>query len=106
MTGNVEMIVGPDSGKVIVKFKAPVDLVEFEPENAITIAEALTAAAFEAREGLKPVGDALKAELVERHRKVLYQRIATVLNSTREDRLITHAALSRQLVDICLREIF
>ena len=103
---NVEMAIGPDSGKVIVKFKAPVDLVEFEPDNAIAVAEAMTKAAFESRDGVKPVGDALKAEIVERHRKTLYRRLEIVLNSKREDRLFTNQQLARELVDICLKEVF
>ena len=102
----VEMAIGPDSGKVILKFKAPVDLVEFEPQNALDIAEALSKAAFESRDGVKPVGDTLKAEIVERHRKTLYNRLAVVLNSTRENKTISNLNLARQLADICLKEVF
>ena len=102
----MEMVIGHENGMVVQKFKGAVDRVDYEPENAISVAEALTSNAFEARDGMKPVGDTLKAELVERHRKKLYNRLGLVLNSTRENRTISNSNLARQLVDICLSEIF
>jgi hypothetical protein len=102
----IEMLISHDNGKVIQKFKAPVDVVEYDPENAITIAEALTSNAFEARDGVKPVGDTLKAELVERHRRVLTQRLKVLLGSTRENKTISNDRLAQIMVETCMKEVF
>jgi hypothetical protein len=100
------MAIGTEDGLVVQRFNEPLEEVRYDPDSAITIAEALTRAGFEARDGAMPVADALKAELIERHRSVLYRRIEILLNGSRDDRLITNANLARQLVDICLGEVF
>lgn len=102
----VEMAILVENGKVIQKFQHAVEYVEYEPENLLTICEALCAAAFEARDGIKPVGNTLKAELVERHRMTLTTRIAVMLNSLREDKTKSNGALAKTLVDTCLSEVF
>jgi hypothetical protein len=61
--------------------------------------------AYEARGDLKPAGGAVKHELIERHRRTLTQRLAVVMNSTREKRTISNKSLARQLVDIMLKEV-
>ena len=50
--------------------------------------------------------EARKAELVQRHRKTLSERIRVVLNSQREKKTINNASLARQLVDIMCDEVF
>lgn len=77
-----------------------------DPEGALLMAECLSTMAFEADTGLKPVGTALKASLVQEHRKKLEPRLAVMLNSMRENRLVTNKALARQLVDTIFSEIF
>ena len=106
MSGNVEMMIGVENGKVIQRFKEPMQEIHYDPENMIQIAEALTAAAFEARDGLKPVSDTLKAELVARHRMTLTARLSLVLSSSRENKTKSNGVLAQELVDICLSEIF
>lgn len=103
---NINMVVGHENGKVFLKFERAVDVVVFDPQNMIDIAGALTDAAFEARDGLKPVGDTLKAELVERHRMKLTTRFAHMLRTMRLDKKRSDGQVAKELVDIALGEIF
>lgn len=105
MTGNVEMIIMHENGKVIQRFKHAVEYVEYEPQNCIDVAMAMTDAAFEARDGLKPVGETLKAELVERHRKTLTNRLTMMLATLRHGDK-TDSKLAQMLVDTVLKEVF
>jgi hypothetical protein len=102
----VEMIVGQDKGYVVLKFKEPVDLVEFEPQNAIDVAMAMTDAAFECRDGVKPAGETLKAELIERHRMTLTNRFAKMIGTMRMDIKRTDGKMAQELVEAALKEIF
>lgn len=52
------------------------------------------------------IPEAMKEELVQRHRKTLLDRISVVLNSQREKKTISNRSLSMQLVDIMSREVF
>lgn len=61
--------------------------------------------AFEADTGLKAAGPALKAELIERHRRTLTKRLEVVLNSQREQRTVSNYKLAKELVEICLKEV-
>lgn len=103
---NVEMIVGQENGKVFLRFRRPMDVVVFDPQNMIDVAMAMTDAAFEARDGVKPVGDTLKAELVERHRVKLTNRFAMMIKTMREDKKRSHAQMAKELVEVALKEIF
>lgn len=105
-TNTVKMHLGIDKGKVIVRFESPQDLITFDPRNIQEIAMRLVDLAFEADTGLKPVGDTLKADLIQRHREKLTTRLALILNSQRENKVVSNGKLSIQLVDICLTEIF
>jgi hypothetical protein len=100
------MVVGKDKGHVILKFKDPVDLVEFEPQNAIDVAMAMTDSAFECRDGVKPAGDTLKAELIERHRVTLTNRFAMMIRTMRLDKKRSDWQVAKELVDKALGEIF
>lgn len=62
--------------------------------------------AFEAETGLKAAAPALKAELMERHRVKLIDRLNVVLNSTREKKTTSNRNLAKQVVEICMSEIF
>jgi hypothetical protein len=74
--------------------------------DALKFSTLLADLAFEADTGLKAAGPALKSELVDRHRKTLINRISTMLNSQRENRLLTNNGLAKQLVDVMLSEVF
>lgn len=106
--GMVEMVIFPDKEirRVVQKFKQPMDHVLYDPDNAITLAERIAAAAYEVREGGPPVGPALKAELADRHRRTLIRRLTVMLNSTREDKKISNSKLSQIVVETCLKEVF
>ena len=100
------MVVGHEDGKVFVRFKRPMELVVFDPQNCIDVARCMTDNAFEARDGVKPVGDTLKAELVERHRMTLTARVALMLGGLREDKNVSNGKVAQDIVEACLKEIF
>lgn len=103
---NTEMIIKQEGGKVIQRFAAPLLYVEYDPQNAIDVAMAMTDAAFEARDGVKPAGASLKAELVERHRMNLTRRVALMLGTLRGDKLKSDGQIARDVVEAMLREVF
>lgn len=73
--------------------------------DALTMSSLIADLALQEDTGLR-IPDAMKEELVERHRKTLMDRIAVVLNSTREKKTINNRSLARQLVDIMSHEVF
>ena len=104
--GKVEMTLGIENGQVIQHFQNPMQTIRYDPENAVAIAMRITDLAFEADSGMKPVGDTLKAELIEQHRIKLIQRIALMLGSMRNDKKKSDGYLAKELVETFLREIF
>lgn len=104
--GSVEMVIDQQDGKVVQRFKRPMEVVVYEPNNAIDVAMAMTDAAFAARDGVKPVGSTLKAELVERHRVTLTTRVALMLGSLRGDKLKSDGQVAQAVVEAMLREVF
>lgn len=77
-----------------------------DPEGALAMAECLSAMAFEADTGLKPVGDTLKAELVKKHREKLTPRLALMLNTLRENKRVSNEQLAQQMMDAFCSEVF
>lgn len=77
-----------------------------DPEGALAMAELLSAMAFEADTGLKPVGEVLKAELVQRHRDKLAPRLALMLNTLRENKRMSNEQLAKQMLDAFCSEVF
>lgn len=75
-------------------------------EQALAFSTLVADLAFEADTGLKAAGPALKAELMDRHRTTLITRLSVILNSQREKKTINNRSLARQLVDVCLSEVF
>lgn len=61
--------------------------------------------AFEADTGLKAAGPALKAELMDKHRRTLTRRLEVVMNSQREQRTVSNYKLAKEMVEICLKEV-
>ncbi len=74
--------------------------------DALALSTLIADLAFEAETSLKPAGDVLKAELVDRHRVTLINRLTVMLNSTREKKTTSNRGLAKQIVDICLAEVF
>ena len=107
MSENVNIAVRASKGQVALVFPHPLERIDIKPEVAIDIAEAIAAAAFECNNpGVKPVGDVLKAELIERKRKQLIVTLAHSFNSLREDRNVSHLTLAQHCVETCFREVF
>lgn len=83
--------------------------VEAQPEHAqagIAVAMALIDGIYDLRGDLKPAGGAVKHELIERHRAVLTQRLAIMLNSQREKKKVSNQALAKMLTEAMLNEVF
>lgn len=74
--------------------------------DALTLSTLLADLAFEVDTGLKPAGDVVKAELIERHRIKLVNRVALQLGTLRERKTVTHRKLAATLVDTMLHEVF
>jgi len=104
--GLVNMTLYLNQGKIIQRFEHSMEEVIYDPQNAIDVAMTLTDLAFEAQEGLKPASDTLKAELIERHRMTLTQRVANMLGTMRGDIKVTNGKLAQEVVEACLREVF
>jgi len=103
---NVEMALYNEDGFVIQRFKQPMIEVKYSPENAIAIARAITDNAFVARDGVKPLGDTLKSELIEQHRIKLTQRFTLMLASLRLNKNKSDGQVALALVEAALKEIF
>jgi hypothetical protein len=73
--------------------------------DALTLSTLVADLAFETDSGLKAPA-ALKAELIERHRSKLVDRLGVVFNSMREKKTTSNRQLAKQVVDICMHEIF
>lgn len=86
--------------------RAETDNFVMDPQGAIDCAQLLTDMAFEADTALKPVGETLKSELVERHRRVLTKRLTHVLKTIRADKKKTDSEAAKDIIDICFLQIF
>lgn len=112
---DLEMQIVAREGKVMLLFSirrsgelvpAKTDHMLLPPQAAMQAAELLANLAFEADTSLKPVGPALKAELVQRHRDKLIPRLSLMLNSLRENRTVSNGQLATQIMDAVCSEIF
>ena len=104
--GYVEMVLDVREGMVVQEFKEPMKKVIYEPNNALEVAMRMSDLAFHADTSMKPVGDTLKAEIVERHRMTLTNRVSLMLNSLREDKKKSNGQVAQEVVDACLKEVF
>ena len=73
--------------------------------DALTMSSLIADLAFQEDTSLR-MPNAMKEELVQRHRKTLLDRISVVLNSQREKKTISNRSLAQQLVDIMSKEVF
>lgn len=114
---DLRMQVVSRNGKVLLLFsrrhEATGDLVSektdhmmLDPQGALAAAECMSAMAFEADTGIKPVGETLKAELVQKHRDKLAPRMTLILNTLRENKRISNQQLARQMLDAFCSEVF
>lgn len=100
-------------GQVVILFSrrekgelvgAKTDNLYLTPVAAQHMAELLTAMAFEADTGLKPVSETLKASIVEGHRDRLLPRLTIMLNSMLNEKR-SEGTIALQLMDTVLSEI-
>jgi len=73
--------------------------------DALSMSSLLADLAFEADSGLK-IPNAQKAELVQRHRATLMDRLTVMLNSQREKKTVSNRSLARLIVDVMSQEVF
>ena len=104
--GQVNMVPTIQDGKIHLYFEQPMRVVIFEPQNMLDICEKLAELAYEARGDMKPAGGALKHDIVEKHRKASVNKIALMLNTTREDKSRSHRELAETIVDAIFQRIF
>lgn len=74
--------------------------------DALAMSTLLADLAFEAETSLKPAGDVVKSELMDRHRVKLIDRLSVVLNSMREKKTTSNRGLAKQMVEIMMSEVF
>ena len=107
---NVDVAIGVVEGKVVAKWPDPITQIEFDPQNAYQIGEALARAAHEARYGAKPESDEsyiagqVRSRVTEDLRVKMVQRIALMLGSMERHRR-TPGQIAMALVDAMLREV-
>ena len=105
---------GAEDGQVLLMFtedpegSKPANISQWriDPRECLAISEAMATSAFEADTTLKPVGPALKASLIENHRMKLTQRVALMMGTLREDKLVTNGRIAQAVVDAAIQEIF
>lgn len=110
----VYVSVGVEDKKVILLFSEDVDQTRpahlsrwrIDPEQCMSITQAMADAAFQADTSIKPVGPTLKATLVEQHRMKLTARFALMLNTLRHNPEKSDGQIAQSLVDAALSEIF
>ena len=101
---SVELAIKDDSGNVIIQLSRLVNVVDIDPDNALLIAEALTAAAFKCKNMVDPLGDTLKASLVEKHRDKLIPRVTLMMQNFAPH--LSPGQKTVQIVDTIFAEIF
>ena len=104
--GQVNMHVSAQGGGVHMQFEKPMQLVIFDPTSLLDLCERLAELAYETRGDMKPAGGALKHDIVEKHRKASVNKIALMLNTTREDKSRSHRELAETIVDAIFQRIF
>ena len=102
----VSVAIKADGGKVIIKLDREVSYIEIDPDNMLDMVEAMTAAAFEADTTLKPVGETLKASLIEKHRDVLLPRVTLLIGGMRNDIKKSNGEMAVTMIDVIFSEIF
>lgn len=112
---DVEMSVAARDGQVHLLFSERDQAGDLRPAytanmllsagDALTLSSLIADLALQEDTGLR-IPEAMKAELVQRHRKTLLDRISVVLNSQREKKTISNRSLAMQLVDIMSKEVF
>jgi len=104
-----EYVALTDAEPVMLAARLMVAAVEARPELAQAViagAMGVIDGVYDLRREIKPAGGAAKHELIERHRLTLLRRFEIMLNSQRDKKKVDNAALSKQLTDTALSEVF
>lgn len=109
--GNVDIAIGiSEGGKVVVRWHQTCNRIDFDPQNAFEIAEALARTAHKARFGEDAPDDVsylaqqIKSRLTEQLRDKMVTRVALMLTSMRrQDKTDGYMAL--QVVDTIFSEV-
>lgn len=108
--GSVEMILGNEAGRVVLRFKEPMNFVAFDPQNAFRIGEAIAREAHRVKFGEGPPSDGsyiasqVKARITEELRDRLVTRVAVMLPSLLLANK-SHGYLAMTIVDTVLAEV-
>lgn len=109
--GNVEIAVGiGEGGDVVLHWHGRRERIDFNPQSAFDLAEAMARTAHKARFGEYPPNDEgylaqqIKARLTEQMRDKMVARVALMLTSMiRQDK--THGYMALQIVDSIFAEV-
>lgn len=112
---DIEMSVAARDGQIHLLFSERDQAGELRPAytanmllsagDALTLSSLIADLAFQEDTSLR-MPNAMKEELVQRHRATLMDRISVMLNSQREKKTISNRSLARQLVDVMSKEVF
>lgn len=102
----VHLAVSDFDSHVVLHFSRATEFVALTPKDALALGPVLMDKAYQVSGELKPADGAVKHELIERHRRTLTRRFELVMNTQRERKRVSNPALAKQLIDICLSEIF
>jgi hypothetical protein len=113
---DIQMQVVARDGQIHMLFSEPDKRGELVPaytsnflmsaSDALVCSTMLADMAFEVETSLKPMGNTVKAELMNRHRAKLIDRLQVMLNSLRERKTTNNRNLAKQLVDEMMHEVF
>lgn len=112
---DVEMSIAARDGQVHLLFSERDQAGELRPAytanmllsagDALTMSSLIADLALQEDAGLR-IPEAMKEELVQRHRKTLLDRLTVMLNSSREKKTISNRSLAQLMVDAMSREVF
>ena len=108
-TSNVDVALGVEDGKVVMKWQQPTACIIFDPQNAFQIGEAMARAAHEARFGVAPTDESylaaqIRARITENLRVKAINRVTLMLRAgSLEGKTPGYRATA--IVDAILREV-
>lgn len=107
---NVDIALGVQEGRVVMRWHEPTTIIQFDPQNAFELGEAIARAAHEARFGeVAPadgsyIANQVRARITGEIHDRLVIRASLMLNSLRSSKQ-TNGEVALQLVDVILAEV-
>lgn len=108
--GNVDVALAVESGKVVMTFHQPTNLIVFDPQNAFNLGEALARTAHRAKFGKEAPSDnsyiaqQVKARITEQMRDKMVTRVAQMLRSMMQEGKLP-AVMAVHVVDTIFAEV-